>query len=84
MAALCFCPHQYLIKPFKFTVNQLSYAPERRELEDSGRDVMQDLQTKFVPLLASYYMIKWKRSATNADEVHMLETYEVSSAKCHI
>jgi hypothetical protein len=84
VAALCFCPHHYLIKPFKFTVNHLSYAPERRELEDRGRDVMQDLQTKFVPPLASYYMITQKRSATNADEVHTLETYEVSSAKCGI
>jgi hypothetical protein len=81
---MCFCLHHYLIKPFKFTVNQLSYAPERRELEDRGRDMMQDLQTKFVPPLASYYMTEQKRSTTNADEVYMLETYEVISAKCSI
>ncbi|PNF39036.1 hypothetical protein B7P43_G04849 [Cryptotermes secundus] len=54
----------------------MSYAPERTELEGRGRDVIQDLQTKFVPPLTSYYMIRQKKRTTNADEVHMLETYK--------
>lgn len=62
----------------------MSYAPERTELESRGRDVIQDLQTKFVPPLTSSNMIKQKRRTTNADEVHMLETYQVSSEKCGI
>lgn len=50
-------------------VSQFPYDPEGKEPED--RDLMQDMQTKFVPPAASYYMIRHKRSTAPT-----LETYQ--------
>jgi hypothetical protein len=69
-----FYSNHYLIQLFHFTVSQFLYGPEGREPED--RDLMQDVQTKFVPPAASYYMIRHKRSTAPT-----LETYQVSSVQ---
>lgn len=67
-----FYSSHYLIQLFNFTVSQHPYDPEGKKPED--RDLMQDVQTKFVPPAASYHMIRHKRSTA-----HTLETYQVSS-----
>ena len=60
-----------IIKPFNFTVNQFPYDPEGKQPED--RDLMQDMQTKFVPSAESYHTLRQKRSTGQT-----LETYQVS------
>jgi hypothetical protein len=72
------CPvlfSHYLIKPFNFTEIQFSYNSEGIKLED--KDLMQDVQTKFVPPAVTYYTIRQKRSTAYADEAHTLQTYRV-------
>lgn len=67
-----FYSNHYLIELFHFTVSQFQYDREGKEPED--RDVMQDVQTQFVPPAASHNMIRHKRSTAPT-----LETYQVSS-----
>jgi hypothetical protein len=63
------------MKPFNFTASQFSYDPEGIKLEE--RDLMQDVQTKFVPP----YMFRQKRSTAHIDEAHTFQTYQVRSSK---
>ncbi|GFG41004.1 hypothetical protein Cfor_12600 [Coptotermes formosanus] len=58
-------------------VNQFPYDPEGKQPED--RDLMQDVQTKFVPPAAPYPMVRQKRSTA-----YTLETYQGNNKEYQI